>query len=248
MSGETVEEVPEDAEFGGSATATAPTPRLRVIIADDDPLARRVVRDKLQADGITVVAEASSGREAIELTLYYKPDLVLMDVLMPDTDGIAATRAITAQDPSMIVVMLTANDDQDVGLLGLRAGASGFLSKSHAVDTLPSALRSAAAGEAVVPGHLTMRLVDGLRRARHDGAGIRPVRSTLTSREWEVLDLLCDGLDTAAIADSLVLSPETVNSHIKSVKRKLGARTRKDAVEATRRLRAELILAETSSP
>ena len=88
---------------------------------------------------------------------------------------------------------------------------------------------------------------DGVR-VSSSSAYLRPVRSRLTPREWEVLDLLCDGLDTAAIADTLVLSPETVNSHIKSVKRKLGARTRKEAVEATRRLRAELILAETSGP
>jgi two-component system, NarL family, response regulator LiaR len=217
---------------------------LRVIVADDDPLARRVVRDALEAGGIIVIAEAANGREAVELSLYYKPDVVLMDLVMPGVDGIQATRRILAREPDVEVVILTSSDDDDVGLVGLRAGAAGFLNKRAGVDALPRALRGAVAGEAVVSRRLTMRLVDTMRRTRPDGAGIRPVRSRLTPREWEVLDLLCNGLSTDEIADTLVLSAETVRSHIKNLLRKLGVSSRQAAVQEARRLRADLAVAE----
>jgi two-component system, NarL family, response regulator LiaR len=217
---------------------------LRVIVADDDPLARRVVRDALEAGGIIVIAEAANGREAVELSLYYKPDVVLMDLVMPEVDGIQATRRILEREPDVEVVILTSSDDDEVGIVGLRAGATGFLNKRAGVDALPRALRSAVAGEAVVSRRLTMRLVDTIRRTRADGAGIRPVRSRLTPREWEVLDLLCAGQSTDDIADTLVLSSETVRSHIKNVLRKLGVRSRQAAVEEARRMRADLALAD----
>jgi DNA-binding NarL/FixJ family response regulator len=220
---------------------------LRVIVADDDPLARRVVRDALEAGGIVVIAEAASGREAVELSLYYKPDVVLMDLVMPDGDGIQATRRILAREPGTEVVILTSSDDDEVGMVGLRAGASGFLNKRAGVDALPRALRGAAAGEAVVSRRLTMRLVDSMRRTRPDGAGIRPVRSSLTPREWEVLDLLCAGQSTDGIADTLVLSSETVRSHIKNLLRKLGVSSRQAAVEEARRMRADLAVADDTA-
>src|SRR3954466_8333174 len=213
---------------------------LRVIVADDDPLARRVVRDALEAGGIVVIAEAATGREAVELSLYYKPDIVLMDLVMPDGDGIQATRRIVAREPGTEVVILTSSDDDDVGIVGLRAGASGFLNKRAGVDALPRALRGAAAGEGGVSRRLTMRLVDSMRRAPADGAGLRPVRSRLTPREWEVLDLLCAGQSTDDIADTPVLSSETVRSHIKNLLRKLGVSSRQAAVEEARKLRADL--------
>jgi two-component system, NarL family, response regulator LiaR len=217
---------------------------LRVIVADDDPLARRVVRDALEAGGIIVIAEAANGREAVELSLYYKPDIVLMDLVMPEVDGIQATRQILEREPDVEVVILTSSDDDEVGIVGLRAGASGFLNKRAGVDALPRALRGAVAGEALVSRRLAMRLVDTIRRTRADGAGIRPVRSRLTPREWEVLDLLCAGQSTDDIADTLVLSSETVRSHIKNLLRKLGVRSRQAAVEEARRMRADLALAE----
>src|SRR4051794_24103543 len=226
--------VPEESD---DARAEMP---LRVIVADDDPLARRVVRDALEAGGVVGIAEAATGREAGELSLYYKPDVVLMDLVMPDGDGIQATRRILAREPGTEVVILTSSDDDDVGLVGLRAGASGFLNKRAGVDALPRALRGAAAGEAVVSRRLTMRLVDSMRRAPADGAGLRPVRSRLTPREWEVLDLLCAGQSTDDIADTLVLSSETVRSHIKNLLRKPGVSSRQAAVEEARKLRADL--------
>ena len=211
---------------------------LRVIVADDDPLARRMLRDLLQMAGITVIAEAASGREAVELGLYYRPDVVVMDLIMPGVDGLAATRQIVERAPDVRVVILTSSDDDEVGLMTLRAGASGFLCKDVGVEALPRALHCAKAGEAVITRRLTMRLIEDLRTVRQDSSGLRPIRSQLTSREWEVLDLLCQELSTDDIADTLVVSVETVRSHVKSVLRKLGVRSRREAVEAASRLRS----------
>jgi NarL family two-component system response regulator LiaR len=217
----------------------AAEPILRVIIADDDPLARRVVKNALQDAGIVVIAEASNGREAAELALYYKPDCVLMDLVMPEVDGFEATRRIVNHAPEIRVVMLTASDEEDIGLLGLRTGACGFLSKEIDIESLPRALRGTLAGEAAISRILTMKLIERFRRTREDGLGMRPVRSDLTAREWEVLDLLCAQANTDQIADALVLSPETVRSHVKNLLRKMGVRSRVEAVAAARRLREQ---------
>jgi NarL family two-component system response regulator LiaR len=219
---------------------------LRVIIADDDPMARRVVRDGLQAAGIVVVAEAANGREAIELTAHYQPDILLMDVVMPGIDGVAATRQVVAAAPLTKVIVLTAYDDDDLGLLALRAGAAGFLSKGIEIDRLPAALTSAVTDEAVVSPRLTMRLVEHLRRVREDTSGMRPVVSPLTDREWEVLDLLCLGNSTEDVADALVLSTETVRSHIKNLLRKLGVSSRTEAIAMAQSIRMEMIVADAS--
>jgi NarL family two-component system response regulator LiaR len=219
---------------------------LRVVIVDDDALTRRMVRDALQDAGVVVIAEAGGGREAIELCLYYKPDVVLMDIVMPDLDGLAATRHIVARLPETKVVMFTSAQGSGVGLTALRLGACGYVTKSEEhLARLPDALAAAYRGEAVVSGQLTMRLVETVRQIREDGLGIRPVRSTLTPREWEVLDLLCQGMSTDEVTDVLVLSPETVRSHVKSVLRKLGVRSRREAIEAAQRMRSGMLVAPT---
>ena len=228
---------------GGSAEAARPDDEegaapIRVVVADDDALARRVVRDALQDAGFTVIAEAVNGREAIELARYYRPDVVVLDAVMPGIDGLAATREITGATSTIKVVVLTSSDDDDLGLMSLRSGAVGFVSKSVALSALPRAVRAAHRGEAVVSRRLTMRLVETVRTMREDGGGVRPVRSSLTTREWEILDLLCDGYSTEGIADTLILSQETVRSHVKNTLRKLGVRTREAAVEKARELRS----------
>ncbi len=212
--------------------------RLRAIIVDDDPLARRVVRDALQLADIVVIAEASNGREAIELTRYYKPEVVLMDVVMPGMDGIEATRRIASEAPGTRVVILTRSEEDEMALLGLRAGAVGYLTKDVSVDAIPRALRGAHAGEAAISRNLSMKLVERLRLVPEAGVGVRPVRSPLTPREWEVLDLLCADRSTDEIADTLVLSVETVRSHIKNLLRKLGVRSREEAVALAGNLRS----------
>jgi DNA-binding NarL/FixJ family response regulator len=210
---------------------------LRTIVADDDPLVRRLIRDTLQIDGVTVIAEASNGREAVELALFYRPDVVLMDYMMPELDGIEATRRIFESDPDIRVVLLTGAADDELGLRGLRAGASGFLSKDMELASLPRALRSAVDGEAAISRRLAMQLVQHLRSAPTAGMGLRPVRSPLTDREWEVLDLLSGGASNEDISRLLVLSSETVRSHLKNLYRKLEVRSRQDAVAAAMRMR-----------
>jgi DNA-binding NarL/FixJ family response regulator len=210
---------------------------LRAIVADDDPLARRVIRDTLQRDGISVVAEASNGREAVELALYYTPDVVVMDYMMPEVDGLEATRQLYAAAPDVRIVLLTGADERDVGLQGIDAGASGFISKDVDLNALPRALRGSANGEAAISRRLAMTLVKRLHGSSVAGQGLRPIRSPLTDREWEVLDLICSGADTEAIADTLVLSTETVRTHLKNLYRKLGVRSRAEAVQAGIQLR-----------
>jgi two-component system, NarL family, response regulator LiaR len=212
---------------------------LRVIIADDDALARRVLRDALQGAGIIVIAEAPDGREAVELAVHYRPDVVVMDVVMPVLDGLEATRRIVERAADVKVVMLTSTEDVDVGLVGLRAGAVGYLSKSLPPESLPAALAAARNGEAVVSRRMTTALVESVRRLREDGAGLRPVRSPLTPREWEVLDQLCEGRSTEEIADEMVLATETVRSHVKNVLRKLGVNSRAEAIALAPRLRTQ---------
>jgi two-component system, NarL family, response regulator LiaR len=210
---------------------------MRVIVADDDPFARRMIKDALQRADVIVIAEAHNGYEAVELCLHYRPDVVVMDVVMPEIDGIAATRRILKEIPDQRIVMLTSSDEEEMGLLGLRAGAVGFLSKDLDIDVLPRALRGAVEGEAVISRRMSMRLVEQLRRAPEGTTGMRPVKSPLTPREWEVIDLLYEGMTTDRIAETLVLSSETVRSHVKNILRKLNARSRQEAVETAQRMR-----------
>jgi DNA-binding NarL/FixJ family response regulator len=208
-----------------------------VIIADDDALARRMVRDALQAAGLVVVADAADGRQAVELARYYRPDVVLMDVIMPVMDGIKATERITEESPDTHVVMLTGSDEDELGYLGLRAGAVGFITKDVSVEAIPRAVRGVKAGEAAFSRQLSRRLVERLQSLPDGGIGVRPVRSELTPREWEVLDLLCEGKGTAEIAEALVVSLETVRSHIKNMLRKLDVSSREEAVALAESLR-----------
>jgi two-component system, NarL family, response regulator LiaR len=124
-----------------------------------------------------------------------------------------------------------------MGFVGLRAGACGFLSKDLDVEVLPNALAGAVGGEAVISRQLSMQLIEQFRRAPEATTGMRPVKSPLTAREWEVVDLLCEGRSTDEIADTLVLSNETVRSHVKNLMRKLGARSRAEAVALAQRMR-----------
>ena len=214
---------------------------VRVVLADGDPLARRTIRDALQQDGIVVVAEATSGRELIELVGFYHPDAVVMDAALPEIDGIEATRTIHDRSPQTCIVLMANAADDKLGLRALRAGAAGYLSKEVDPEVLPRVLRGALEGEAAISRRLAMSLIESYRRAPRGGSGFRPVRSQLTDREWEVLDLLSAGAGTDEIARTLVLSTETVRSHLKNLYRKLGVRSRAEAAEEARRLR-ELVL------
>src|SRR3954466_1304388 len=135
----------------------------RAVIADDDPFARRVIKDVLQRSGVIVIAEARDGRQAVELTLHYHPDVVVMDVVMPELDGIMATREIRRRLPEQLIIVLTgaSEDDHELGLQALRAGASGFLSKDLEIESLPRAVAGMRPGQAGVSRKKTL---DPLKR------------------------------------------------------------------------------------
>lgn len=221
----------------GTEGAAAEQQQIKVILADDDALARRVLRDALHEAGCTVIAEVGNGRDAVDLSLFYSPDIVIMDVVMPGMDGLAATREITSRRPDVKVLVLTSSDDDETALAALRAGAVGVLPKAVDLEVLPRALAAAHQGEAVVSRRVTMRLIETVRTLRPAGVGMRPVHSPLTSREWIVLDLMCAGRTTDEMADELVLSPETIRSHVKSILRKLEVGSRAEAVDVAMRLR-----------
>ena len=212
----------------------------RAVIADDDPFARRVIKDVLQRSGVIVIAEARDGRQAVELTIHYQPDVVVMDVVMPELDGIMATRQIRRQLPDQLIIVLTGagEDDHELGLQALKAGASGFLSKDLEIEALPRAIEGLRAGQAAISRKMTLALIERLREAPTGSSGMRPVKSPLTAREWEVIDLLKESKTTDQIADELVLSPETIRSHVKNILRKLEVRSRDDAVAAADRMRS----------
>lgn len=213
--------------------------RLRAVVADDDPFARRVIKDALTKSGALVVAEARTGREAVEFALYYRPDVVIMDVVMPGLDGILATRQILKAVPGQLVIVLTGADEEDgeLGLLALHAGAVGFLSKDIDISALPRTINGVRIGEIAISRKLTMRVIEQMRGASRGSSGMRPVKSPLTGREWEVVELLKATRSTNEIADELVLSTETVRSHVKNIMRKLNVSTRAEAVTVADRAR-----------
>ncbi len=214
--------------------------RLRAVIADDDPYARKMIRDVLERAAVIVIAEARDGREAVELTLHHRPDVVVMDVVMPDLDGVMATRQIRRQLPEQLIIVLTgasSGEDDELVLQAVRAGANGFLSKDLEIEALPRTLEGLRHGQAAISRNMTLALIERLREAPTDSSGMRPVKSPLTAREWEIIDLLKAAKTNDEIATELVLSPETVRSHVKNILRKLKVHSREEAVSVADEMR-----------
>jgi len=202
--------------------------RTRVLIVDDQPLMRAGFKSVLEASGqVDVVGEAATGAEAIEQARRLDPDVVLMDVRMPDMDGIEATRRM----PQQKVLILTTFGLDEYIIEALRAGASGFLLKDAPVDDLLGAVRAVAAGDAQLSPAVTKRLLDQVAR-RLPAAVDRDdaLLEELTARELEVLRLLAVGMSNAEIGGALVVSEATVKTHVSSVLGKLGLRDRVQAV------------------
>jgi len=218
----------------GGQDATQPA---RVVVVDDDMELRGELRAALQEAGLTVIAEADNGRDAIDLAAHFRPDVMIMDIVMANVDGLSATRAITERAPTVRILLLTASDDVDLGMVGLRAGAAGHQVKGVPVSRIVEAVLRMAAGEPVVGPDLTWRLIESLRALPVGGQGVRPVRSKLTPREWEVLDLLCAGRTVDQIADELVLARDTVRTHVKRLLRKLGAHSQAEAISIANGIR-----------
>jgi DNA-binding NarL/FixJ family response regulator len=215
--------------------------RVRLIVADPDPLSRRVVCDALAAaDGIVVAAQASDGIEAAELVLQHRPGVVLAEAGLRRLDGVSLVRQLRDQAPEVRVVIFTVDPDEELALRALRAGAAGVLSKDMELESIGRALQGVARGEAAISRRLALALVEQFRHIPEGFAGMRPVRSPLTPREWEVLDLVSTGATTHDIAAALVLTEDTVYSHVKSILRKLGVHTRAEAVALVEGLRQPL--------
>ena len=204
---------------------------IRIVIADDHASQRSGIRAILEADGgFSVCGEAGDAPTAVDMAQKERPDVCLLDVDMPG-NGISAAATISSQMPDTAVVMLTVSrNDRDL-FDSLRAGALGYLLKDTSAERLPEALRGVLRGEAALPRQLVARLIDEFQergRRRTSETARRGVR--LTSREWEVLDLLCDGMTTEQIAARLFVGAVTVRSHVSAILRKLGVPNREAAV------------------
>jgi DNA-binding NarL/FixJ family response regulator len=212
-----------------------------VLIADPDPLARRAIRDALDgAGGFAVPAEASLAADAIELCRYYEPDVATLEIGFPDADGLVAAREIAEAVSTVRILVFSREDELETQLRALAAGASGFLSKNTPVDGIAPALETLARSEAVVTPRTALYLIERLRTMLSGGVGMRPIISPLTQRQWEIVDLLSQGMDTHEIASALVLTEETVYSHIKSLLRKLRVHSRDEAVAVAEAMRDPL--------
>jgi len=204
---------------------------ISILLADDQPLLRRGFRMILEAEpDLTVTAEAGDGAEAVDLTRRHAPDVVLMDIRMPGTDGIEATRRITAAHPDVRVLVLTTFDLDEYAFGALRAGASGFLLKDVRPAELVAAIRTVAAGDAVVSPRVTRRLLEEYAQVLPPSGDQYPQLAALTDREREVLVEVARGLSNAEIAASLYVSEATVKSHVGRILSKLALRDRVQVV------------------
>jgi DNA-binding NarL/FixJ family response regulator len=207
---------------------TAP---IRVLLVDDDALMRAGLDAILSSDaGVEVVGDAPDGRVAVERVRRLRPDVVLMDVRMPELDGIAATREVVAVAPDVRVVILTTFEDDDYIFGALTAGASGFLLKRTSPEQLLEGIRAVAAGDSLLSPSVTRRVIDRMATLPSGEAVLDRRVDALTARERDVLEQLARGLSNAEIAGALVIEESTVKTHVKRILMKLGLRDRVQAV------------------
>jgi DNA-binding NarL/FixJ family response regulator len=203
----------------------------RVLIADDDDLMRVGLIELLSGEPeIEVVGEASTGRQAVERARRLDPDVVLMDVRMPDLDGIGAARELTRATPDAKVLILTTFEQDDYIFGALRAGASGFLLKRTRPEELIAAVRTIAGGDSLLSPSVTRRVIDRMAQQPSPDLSDQAKLDELTPREKEVLDLLARGMSNREIAAALVVEESTIRSHVKRILMKLNLRDRVQAV------------------
>jgi DNA-binding NarL/FixJ family response regulator len=204
---------------------------VRVLIVDDEDLMRAGLRSVLSSDsGIAVVGEAGTGRQAVERARALRPDVVLMDVRMPDLDGISATRELLAAVAETRVLILTTFEQDDYIFGALGAGASGFLLKRTRPEELIAAIHTIALGDSLLSPSVTRRVIDELAGGPAPRAGAVERLRELTPRERDVLELVARGLSNGEIAQTLVIEESTVKTHVKRILGKLHLRDRVQAV------------------
>ena len=204
----------------------------RILIVDDHPLTREALSSLLRAHDFEVVGCASDGEEAIVEAARLRPDLVLLDLSMPGLDGLGALPRLRESAPETEVVVLTASGTEENLLAAIRAGAAGYLLKTEPPERIASFLNGVVEGEAALSGTIARRLLEQVRQGNGRNAGVPDaIAASLSARELEVLLLLDEHLGTDEIAKRLFISEHTVRSHVKSLLRKLGVSSRRDALE-----------------
>jgi DNA-binding NarL/FixJ family response regulator len=205
----------------------------RILLVDDHPLTRSALAGLLRHQGFDVVGEASDGQEAVAAAGELHPDLVLLDLSMPGLDGLSALPLLREAAPDCEVVVLTASGTEENLLGAIRGGAAGYLLKSEPPERIVEFLRGVANGEAALSGAVARRLLEQVRAGGGRGSGVPDaIAAVLSARELEVLLLLDEHLGTDEIAKRLFISEHTVRSHVKSLLKKLGVSSRRDALEA----------------
>ncbi len=200
---------------------------IRLMLADDHRMLREGLSRSMTEHGFDVVGEARDGVEAVNMAYSLNPDVILMDVSMPEMDGVEACRQVRAAVPGTRVVMLTMHADQEVLANAIRAGACGYLVKDCSTEEIASAVRMAANGDTALSPQLAASMLDEVRKL--DMAPSREER-VVTKREEEVLQLIADGCSTSEVADQMYISQKTVKNHLASIYQKLDARDRTQAV------------------
>jgi DNA-binding NarL/FixJ family response regulator len=210
----------------------------RILLVDDHPLTRSALAALLAQHAFDVVGEAADGEQAIEAAEQLAPDLVLLDLSMPGLDGLSALPRLREAAPECEVVVLTASGTEANLLAAIRGGAAGYLLKSEPPGRIADFLRGVANGEAALSGSVARRLLERVRDGDGSGTGVPDdIAHLLSARELEVLLLLDEHLGTEEIAKRLFISEHTVRSHVKSLLRKLGVSSRREALESLSRAR-----------
>ena len=201
---------------------------IRLMLADDHRMLREGLRRSMTEEGFDIVGEAQDGVEAVELAERVLPDVILMDVSMPNCNGVEACRQVKQRIQGTRVVMLTMHADKEVLTDAIRAGASGYLVKDCSTDEIAEAVRMAAQGDTVLSPQLAKSMLDEVRRL--DEKARAEDERVVTKREEEVLQLIADGCSTPEVAERLFISQKTVKNHLASIYQKLDARDRTQAV------------------
>lgn len=201
---------------------------IRLMLADDHRMLREGLRRSMTEHGFDVVGEAADGAEAVDLAGELTPDVILMDVTMPELDGVEATRLVKAANPSIRVIMLTMHADQEVLAAAIRSGASGYLVKDCSTEEIADAIRAAVSGDTTLSPALAASMLNEVRKL--DPPEQAEEDRVVTKREEEVLQLIADGCSTPEVAERLYISQKTVKNHLASIYQKLDARDRTQAV------------------